>query len=264
MANPTTLPQGAETAMDTAFSRDLYLLAPAALPAGMQYAVSGGDGQVLFFVKRSRRGRSLVALGASGVIGFVIFGFVSSVGDSVGGSVLSWGGLAAGMVAGLLVAVGAYRVLLGKRFVSFAPRDRGNVRVLDAHQVDWKHPLEASFSVTGDKGRLLATARRNYLTGLLRTRWVAYGARGEVLVEAIEESWWRALVARLLGRLVPALHTNFTFSAPHAAGTTLAVLNRRQPIQGRHVLDLRLGGADGLDAQVALGLAVLIDVTERG
>src|SRR5262245_4895458 len=70
-------PRDTESEMDSAFSRDLYLLAPAALPAGMQYAVSGGDGQVLFFVKRSRRGRFLAALLGSIAVGFLVFGFVS-------------------------------------------------------------------------------------------------------------------------------------------------------------------------------------------
>ncbi len=257
-------PRDTEAETDSAFSRDLYLPAPAALPSGMQYAVSGGDGQVIFFVKRSRRGRFLAALLGSIAVGFLVFGFVSSVADSMGGQVLSWSGVALGAMAGLLAATAAYPALIGKRFVSFARRDRGNVKVLDANQVDRRNPWEVNFAVTGDKGRLLASARRNYLTGLIRKTWVAYGSSGAMLLEATEESWWRAIMARLLGRTIPAFRSNFILRAPQRDGATLGILNRRQLIQSRYVLDLRLGGADKLDPQVALGLAVLIDITERG
>lgn len=257
-------PRDTESEMDSAFSRDMYLLAPASLPAGMQYAVSGGDGQVLFFVKRSRRGRFLAALLASIAVGFLVFGFTSSVADSMGGQVLSWSGVVLGALAGLLAATAAYPALIGKRFVSFARRDRGNVKVLDANQVDRRNPWEVNFAVTGDKGRLLASARRNYLTGLVRKSWIAYGSSGEMLLEVTEESWWRAVLGRLLGKAIPALRTNFIFRMPQRGGATLGVLDRRQLIQSRHVLDLRMGSAGKLDPQVALGLAVLIDVTERG
>lgn len=257
-------PRDTESEMESALSRDLYLLAPAALPAGMQYSVSGADGQVLFFVKRSRRGRFLAAVLGSIAVGFLVFGFVSSVADSMGGQVLSWSGVILGSAAGLLAATAAYPALIGKRFISFARRDRGNVKVLDANQVDRRSPWEVNFAVTGDKGRLLASARRNYLTGLLRKSWVAYGSSGQMMLEATEESWWRAILGRLFGKTIPALRSNFIFRIPQRGGATLGVLNRRDLIQARHVLDLRMGGGDKLDPQVALGLAVLIDITERG
>lgn len=257
-------PRDAEPEADTAFARDLYLLAPSSLPAGMQYSVSGSDGQVIFFVKRSRRGRFLTAFLCSLAVGFLVFGFVSSVADSVGGEVLSWSGVALGAMGGLLAATMAYPALIGKRFVSFARRDRGNVKVLDANQVDRRNPWEATFAITGDKGRLLATARRNYLTGLIRRRWAAYGSQGQVLLEAVEESWGLVLLARVTFGLLPGVRTNYVMRIPERGGATLAILNRREPVQARYVLDLRPGGADRLDPQVALGLAVLIDVSERG
>ena len=263
MARPAALPQDTEGERDTAFARDLYLLAPATLPAGMQYAVSSGDGQVIFFVKRHRRGRSLTALAGAVAVGLLVSGFVSSVADSAGGDLASRGGLVAGLAVGLLVSVGAYVSLVGKRFVSFARRDRGAQKVLDAEQSDRRHPFQVSFTITGERGRLLATVRRNYLTGLLRSTWDAYGAQGEPLVQVREESWLRAIGNRCLGWAVPRLRSNFTFVASSDAAI-LAVLKRRELIQGRHVLDLGPGGTTGLDPQVALALAVLVDVCDRG
>jgi hypothetical protein len=263
MARPATLQQDTDGERDTSFARDLYLLAPATLPAGMQYAVSSGDGQALFFVKRHRRGRSLTALAGAVAVGFVVSGFVSAVADSAGVAVLSGTGLAVGLGAGLLAAVGAYVSLVGKRFVSFARRDRGAQKVLDAEQSDRRHPFQVSFAITGERGRLLATVRRNYLTGLLRTAWTAYGAQGEALVQVREESWLRALGNRCLGWAAPRFRSNFNFVGSSDAAI-LATLKRRELIQGRHVLDLRVGGPGGLDPQVALALAVLVDVCDRG
>ena len=196
-------------------------------------------------------------------MGLLVSGFVSSVADSAGGNLLSRGGLVAGMAVGIMVSVGAYVSLVGKRFVSFARRDRGAQKVLDAEQSDRRHPFQVSFAITGERGRLLATVRRNYLSGLLRSAWTAYDAQGAPLVEVREESWLRALGNRLFGWAVPRLRSNFTFVAS-SDGAMLAVLKRRELIQGRHVLDLGLGGPNGLEPQVALALAVLVDVCDRG
>ncbi len=263
MAGTATQPQDTDGERDAAFARDLYLLAPATLPAGMQYAVSTGDGQVLFFVKRHRRGRSFTALAGSLAVGFVIFGFVSSVADSLGGAILAGGGMALGVAAGLLAAVATYVALLGRRFVSFARRDRGAQKVLDAEQSPGHHPFRVSFAITGERGRLLATVRRNYLAGLLRSSWSAYGAQGEPLVVVREEGWLRAVGNRLFGWAIPRLRSNFVFVAA-SDQAVLAHLKRRELIQGRHVLDLRAGGVMGLDPQVGLALAVLVDVCDRG
>lgn len=246
-----------------AFARDLYLLAPATLPAGMQYAVSTGDGQVIFFVKRHRRGRSVTALAGAIAVGIVVSGFVSSVADSVGGRLLPQGGLVLGLVVGFLAAVATWVSLIGKRFVNFARRDRGAQKVLDAEQADRRHPFRVSFTITGERGRLLASVRRNYLTGLVRSTWAAYGAQGQPLVSVREESVIRALGNRLLGWAVPRFRSNFVFIAA-SDSAQLALLKRRELIQGRHVLDLRPGGPTGLDPQVALALAVLVDVCDRG
>jgi hypothetical protein len=41
------------------------------------------------------------------------------------------------------------------------------------------------------------------------------------------------------------------------------MLERRDLVQGRVMFDLRQGGQDGLDPQLGLALAVLIDIDER-
>ena len=249
------------TASEPALERDLYLLAPLTLPRGQQYSVSSSEGQLLFLVRRSAGGRGALALGASSVAGLILLGFISAVGDSLGGPVLKWGAVAAGAVAGFLLAMALYPRLLGSRFVSFGPRERPGEKALEVKQAERSRLFEVSFAVTDARGRLLGTMRRNYLHTILRTRWMLYGAGGELIARAEQMSLARALAGRLVGWAAPAVRSNFVISTP--GGAPLALLERRELVQGRVVLDLRQGGREGIERQLGLAVGVLIDVTER-
>lgn len=259
-ARMETAPETAP-ASDTVFERDLYMLAPLKLPKGQQYAVGASDGQMLLLVKRGAGGSGVVAFLASIATGLIILGFLSSFGDSLGGPVIKWSAVAAGAVAGFLAAVAVYPAMLGKRLATFSRRERPAEKVLEVKQADRSRVFEVSCTVTGAKGRLLGTVRRNYLTTLLRSQWVLYGAGGEPIAKAREASVPRALAARLLGWLVPTLRSNFAVMSP--AGSPLGLLERRELVQGRVMFDLRQGGRGGLDPQLGLALAVLIDLDER-
>ena len=251
----------AAPAGDTVFERDLYMLAPLKLPRDQQYAVSSSDGQMLLLVKRHRNGSRALAAVASIAAGLIIFGFTSSFGDSLGGPVLKWSSVAVGAVLGFLAATAVYPALLGSRLATFSRRERPAEKVLEVKQADRSRAFEVSCAVTGAKGRLLGTVRRNYLGTLLRTQWVLYGAGGEPIARAREDSLPRAIGARLLGWAVPKLRSNFALMSP--GGSPLGLLERRELVQGRVMFDLRQGGRAGLDPQLGLALAVLIDLDER-
>jgi hypothetical protein len=251
----------AAPATDTVFERDLYMLAPLKLPRGQQYAVGSSDGQLLLLVKRHPNGHGVRSFVASIATGLIILGFVSSFGDSMGGPVVKWSAVVVGAILGFLASVAVYPALLGSRVATFGRRERPAEKVLEVKQAARSRAFEVSCSVTGAKGRLLGTIRRNYLASLLRTQWVLYGADGTAMVKAREASIPRAVGARLLGWAVPALRSNFAFMSP--GGATLGLLERRELVQGRVMLDLRHGGRGGLDPQLGLALGVLIDLDER-
>lgn len=248
-------------ATDTVFERDLYMLAPLKLPRGQQYAVSSSDGQLLLLVKRGAGGRGTVAFLASVATGLIILGFVSSFGDSLGGPVIKWTAVVVGLVVGFLAAMAVYPAMLGSRVATFSRRERPAEKALEVKQADRSRAFEVSCSVTGAKGRLLGTIRRNYLTSLLRTQWMLYGSGGEPIAKAREASVGRALGARLLGWAVPAMRSNYALMSP--GGSPMGLLERRELVQGRVMFDLRQGGRNGLDPQLGLALAVLIDLDER-
>ncbi len=247
--------------VESALARDLYLLAPLKLPRGQQYAVGASDGQLLFLVKRTGGGRGAFAFGSSAAAALIVLGFLSSVGDSLGGPALKWAATAAGAVLGFLLAMTMYPALLGERSASFGAREKPNEKVLDIKQAERSRPFESTFTITGARGRLLGTVRRNYLRTLFRTRWTLYGAAGEPIARADEASVPRAIATRVVGWAVPSVRSNFIVSS--AGGASLALLERMQPVQGRVVLDLRLGGRDGIDRSLGLALGVLIDLSQR-
>jgi hypothetical protein len=251
----------AAPAGDTVFERDLYMLAPLKLPKGQQYAVSSSDGQMLLLVKRHRNGSRALAAVASIAAGLIIFGFTSSFGDSLGGPVFKWSSVAVGAVLGFLAAMAVYPALLGGRLATFSRRERPTEKVLEVKQADRSRAFEVSCAITGAKGRLLGTVRRNYLASLLRTQWVLYGAGGEPIARAREDSLARAIGTRLLGWAVPKARSNFALMSP--GGSPLGLLERLELVQGRVMFDLRQGGRAGLDPQLGLALAVLIDLDER-
>ena len=248
-------------ASDTVFERDLYMLAPLKLPKGQQYAVSSSDGQMLLLVRRGAGSRGAVAFIASVATGLIILGFISSFGDSLGGPVIKWSAVVVGAVLGFLASVAVYPAMLGSRLASFSRRERPAEKVLEVKQADRSRAFEVSCTITGAKGRLLGTVRRNYLTSLLRAQWMLYGAGGEPIAKAREASIPRAIAARLIGWAVPKLRSNFAVTSP--AGSPLGLVERQELVQGRVMFDLRQGGRQGLDPQLGLALAVLIDLDER-
>ena len=187
-------------ATDTVFERDLYMLAPLKLPRGQQYTVSSSDGQMLLLVKRHPKGSRALGTIASIATGLIILGFTSSFGDSMGGPAIKWSAVAVGAVLGFLAAVAVYPALLPSRLATFGRRERPAEKVLEVKQATRSRAFEVSCSITGAKGRLLGTVRRNYLTSLLRSQWVLYGADGSAVVTAREESMLRAIAARLDAR----------------------------------------------------------------
>lgn len=246
---------------DTLFERDLYMLAPFKLPRGQQYAVSSSDGQLLMLVKRGPAGRGIVAFAASLATGLIILGFSSSFGDSLGGPAIKWSAMVVGAVLGFLAAMAVYPAMLGSRLATFGRREKPAEKVLEVKQADRSRAFEVSCTITGAKGRLIGTVRRNYLMSLFRSQWMLYGASGEALARAREASIPRALGARLLGWAIPRLRSNYELVSP--AGSPLGLVERLELVQGRVMLDLRQGGRMGLDPQLGLALGVLIDLDER-
>lgn len=254
-------PQTASMEEDPAFAQDRFLLAPRKLTKDARYVVSASDGEPLVFVRRSGEGASgMVAGGAGAASGLLIFLFLNSVGDS--SDVMAFHVLlaAAGVILGV-AAVAIVHAYLGNRGqLVLHRRDQFGEKLVQVQRVEKLAIPYLRWSVTGAKGRLLATVRINIFARLVRSTWHVFGADGRVLAVSREDKLWRAVARRLLGLLPKQPQSDHLITDPLGI---VGYLNRTATLQGRHVLDLSADLGRRMDRQVAVAVAVLIDLAER-
>ncbi len=244
-------------------AHDVFLLAQRHLAIDAKYVVASPDGEPLLFVRRpAHLGRNVPATLAGVLAGFVTFGFIRGVGNSLGGPAVEAAFALVGLLAGAVLGVAVYAQLCAKRHVTAFRRDERGPKVFEVLQLERVAFLQSNFTVTSATGRLLATLRVNHLTRLFRTEWNAYGPDGKPIARAIEDALWRALLRRLVGPLLGALRTNYLIEDPRS-GTPIGTFERRLTILDRYVLDMRGDPERKLDRRVAVALGVMLDTGER-
>jgi hypothetical protein len=109
-----------------------------------------------------------------------------------------------------------------------------------------------SYVVTTPNGAVLAELRKSFFSRLGRNRWTIW-QDGRFLGDAIEESFFGALVRKVLGKFSRAFETNVRIAY---GGLEAGRIIRRPGPDGRaDVLDVT---TDALDRRVAVALATLV------
>jgi hypothetical protein len=113
------------------------------------------------------------------------------------------------------------------------------------------HP-GTSYIVSAPNGTALAELRKTFLSRLGRHRWTIVQA-GRLIAEAIEESWSRALVRKVLGKFSRRFETNLRIE--HGGLEVGRIIRRPGPDGAVDVLELT---NDALDRRIAVALGTLI------
>ncbi len=254
-------PQTASIEEDPAFAQDRFLLAPRKLTRDARYVVGAPDAEPLVFVRRVTEGASGVVAGAAGAAaGLIIFLFLNSVGDSSDVRAFHVLLAAAGLILGIAAAATIHAHLGNRGQLVLLRRDQFGEKLVQVQRIEKMAFPYVRWSVTGAKGRLLATVRINIFGRLLRSRWRVFGADGRVLAVSREDKLWRAIARRVLGLFPKRPQSDHVVTDPLGI---VGYLNRTATLHGRHVLELSADMGRRLDRQVAMAVAVLIDLTER-
>jgi hypothetical protein len=148
-----------------------------------------------------------------------------------------------------------------KPHVSFYTSDDRTVRVLEVLQDTKFHFINATYTLCGADGTVLARFRKNYLFNLFRRKWEVLRSDGTVAWVAREDS----IVLSLIRRIVPfmgLLRTNFIFQRS-GSEQIIGEFRRKLTILDRYALDLSADRARVLDRRVAVALGVMLDTGER-
>ncbi len=126
---------------------------------------------------------------------------------------------------------------------------------------DTKMPWERRFTLFDEWGQPVAQFKKNQFSNFLRRRWRIFTPGGELICEAVEDTWVRSIARRLFGTFWGLLKTDFYFYDSY--GVLLGYYTRRWTLLDRYVLDLRADPWRRLDRRVALGAGILLDTGER-
>ena len=251
-----------ESDADPIFGRDVFLLRQQALRINERYTVSDDGGKPILFVERPAHFfRNLLAVAGSFIAAGAWVFALTSVADMLGRGPVS-------TVLGLVGIIGFFPILViagmklsKKRHVSFYTGEDRNVCVLEVLQDQKLHFINATFTVLGGDGTVLANFRKNYLFNLIRRKWEVLDQDGRLVWVAREDS----IILSLIRRVVPymsLIRTNFIFQRA-GSDNVLGEFRRKMTILDRYALDLKADRARSLDRRVAVALAVMLDTGER-
>ena len=247
---------------DPIFGRDVYLLRQQALRINERYTVSDEGGKPILFVERpAHLIRNLLAVcGSFAAAGAWVVGLTSAA-ESFGPGTLSNIISIIGIVGCLPIFVIVGMKLSKKRHVSFYTAEDRKVCVLEVLQDQKLFFINATFTVLGADGTVLARLRKNYLFNLIRRKWDILDQDGKVVWVAREDS----IILSLVRRVVPymgLLRTNFIFQRP-GSDAVLGEFRRKMTILDRYALDLTADRARALDRRIAVAIGVMLDTGER-
>ena len=127
------------------------------------------------------------------------------------------------------------------------------------------HVIVATYTVLTPAGELLGRMRKNYLYNVFRKKWDVFGAHGEKIAVAREDSLILSLLRRFLGPFFGILRTNFVILTPGEDGQerVRGEFNRKFTLFDRYVLDVSRDRPRTIDRRLAVALGVLLDTGEH-
>ena len=247
---------------DPIFGRDVFLLRQQALRVNERYDLTDEQGKPILFVERPAHFlRNLGALLGGVAAGFIWLFALIGLADAIGTGVVSNIVSMLGIVGCLVIALVVGMTLSKKRHVTFYTSQDRSVRVLEVLQEKKFAFLDATYTVQGADGLVLARLRKNYLYNFIRRKWEVLAPGGTAEWVAREDS----MILSLMRRYVPLmglLRTNFIFQ-PAGGQQVVGEFRRRMTILDRYVLDLKADPKRAFDRRVAVALGVMLDTGER-
>ncbi len=133
------------------------------------------------------------------------------------------------------------------------------IRIEDKSVLDFNATMEVR---EPDSGALLGSFKRDALASMLRRTWNIRDSQEKVIGRAIEDSLFKALLRRFLGRglLRKLIKTDFNIEIN---GRQIGEFTRRFTIRDKYVLDLSKDTSRSFDRRLAVALGILLDSAER-
>jgi DNA-directed RNA polymerase subunit RPC12/RpoP len=261
---------GTEGTLNPAFNHDKFLLRQKLMTIGSKYVVWDERQQPILFIERPAYFlRSLLAAFAAAIcfLVTVILSIVVALGigqmlhQDVVGVILAVVFLIASIV--LTFAVGF--ALSPKRHIDFYADESRSDLLLKILQDKKFHAIVATYTVLTPAGELLGRMRKNYLYNVFRKKWDVFGAGGEKIAVAREDSLILSLLRRFLGPFFGILRTNFVILTPGENGQerVRGEFNRKFTVFDRYVLDVSRDRPRVIDRRLAVALGVLLDTGEH-
>lgn len=257
------------TVNDAAWVEDRYLVKQKLFSLNEVYTLlNEAEEPQLFVRRRSRRVANLLAL-FGGLLTFVVvlvplMFLVASLGlPQVEANV----GLVLGGIVLSFIPAGAVLIWLTPyRHVSFCTDRAFTDMAMSVTQDNRAHPWIRWFTLHegGEQGPVLARFRKNAMWDMIRRRWHIYGADGQLIGLAMEDSLMKAILRRVVKRVLPLLPIRTNFIITDDSGRRIvAEFNRKFTIRDHYVLHFHDSTQRLLDRRVALAGAVLLDTGER-
>lgn len=250
--------------VDRVFDRDKFLLRQKALSISEKYFVFDEAGAPLIFVERPRHLlRNLGAMLAGAIAGIAAFALFVALDSALDNTTIRPFLVMMAPIAFFVTLVAVAVALSKKRHVTFHRGDSAaGETLLEVKQEKKLEIITSTYTLRDNKGRALATFRKNHFYNIIRKRWEVRSLSGVVVAMAKEDSIFKSILRRVLGPMMGLLRTNFVFM--HPSGSPLyGAFNRTFTILDRYVLDLTVDSQRKLDRRIALALGVLLDTGER-
>lgn len=262
---PPGVGRRADSALDAAFDRDIFLLRERLLTITSKYEVWAEDGTPIAYVERPTYLlwsllAYVIALLASGVVLAWTSTLAGRANTDLSSFVvlLGWGVT----LATFLVVSMSARPLRHVTVYRDESRREILLRVLQDQRVAF---LTRTYTVVAPDRTPVARLAKNYVHNVIRKRWYVETPAGQRYAMAIEDSIVLSLLRRVLGSLFGVLRTNFVLlqlSGPEE-GAVIGEFNRKFTLLDRYVLDLTGDVERVFDRRVALALGIMLDTGER-
>lgn len=253
---------------EAVFDRDRFLLRQKLIAINQKYTVSDESGQPILHVVRP----TYPVLGGL-ILLFTLIGIIAVIIGSLVIADAAFRGrgphitttqvvafllmLTSGVAFCILLAVTLYP----KRHITFYLDTQKQHPVLCTRQGSKWELFAATYTVESREGEPLAILKKNYLWNLIRRRWRILDPGGQYIALALEDSWAKSVLRRVLGNWGALIRTNFNILTP--TGEQIGAFNRNFTILDKYVLDMSLDTDIVLDRRVALALGVMLDTGER-
>ena len=258
---PAAPPRPAQA--DPAFERDKFLIRQK-IRIDEKYAVTDEQGNpILFIVRPTYLLRSLGAIlggiAAAFAWGWALVSLGIAIGEktTLGGIVLT-----VGIFGAFVVLVVVAMLLQKKRHTSIYHDDRMGKALVTIEQDRKFAPVNMTYTVRDDKGKVLAKFRKNFFTNFIRKRWWVTDAAGRTIMTAVEDSPLKAFLRRFFGPAFGLLRTNYVITRGDS-DDPIGQFNRKFTILDRYVLDLSDDPQRKMDRRLALAIGIMLDTGER-